>query len=543
MTNARVTGCLALAAALMCGRLDASPTHAGAWLGGVWGSGETFFVRVTLGGEGTSAAGRIDFPVRNEWSILLQKVSVTDDRVSFEVPTAGANLRFEGRVDGDRLTGQVRQNMGSANFELTRASLAEEPGFDQLEGDYEFEPGAVLLIYRCPLGPSYVDYRTGRTGLLYRLADGRYVGGPSVVSGFPVETTIRFERDDAGAPVALSWTSKGQTSRAVKRQLYRAETAGFDNGAVRLAGSLLLPFGPGPHPAVVMIHGSGPATRDVFMPIADVLARNGIAVLLHDKRGTGQSTGSYHRADFDDLAGDAAAGIEWLSVHPEIDSRRIGVHGSSLGAWVAPLTALRAPQVAFVIIEAAPATTPAEHERARVERQMRADGRSPESIAKATTFMDRKFKVGRTGQGWDGLLRFAEQAEREGWGRYVNLPTSLENLRWNWDHIFSYDPRPALEALRCPVLAIYGSRDTTVAPALHLARMRDALARSATRDATVRELAGANHHFYAAVTGGPDEISALHSFAEGYFDTRVNWLREHVGTAATEAAYLSGTSR
>ena len=54
-----------------------------------------------------------------------------------------------------------------------------------------------------------------------------------------------------------------------------------------LAGTLLVPARPGPHPAVVMIHGSGAATRDALWPWADMYARAGIAVLIHDKRGTG----------------------------------------------------------------------------------------------------------------------------------------------------------------------------------------------------------------------------------------------------------------
>ena len=116
---------------------------------------------------------------------------------------------------------------------------------------------------------------------------------------------------------------------------------------------------------------------------------------------------------------------------------------------------------------------------------------------------------------------------------HVNAPPSLANLRWNWQHILSYDPRPALEALRCPVLALYGSRDTTVPPGVHLARMRDALGHSGSRDATIRELPGANHHFYAAHTGGPSEVSTLQGFVDGYFDARVEWLRGRVEPAPT----------
>ena len=241
------------------------------------------------------------------------------------------------------------------------------------------------MIYRSLQGPAYVDYRTGRTGLLFRLADGRYVAGPALLTAFPVETTVMFERNAAGEVTGLTWKGKRGTERRDATQLYRTEAASFSNGDASLAGTLLLPAGPGPHPAVVMIHGSGPATRDVFLPVADVLVRNGVAVLIHDKRGTGASTGNYNRADFGDLAADALAGVAWLAAHPEIDPRQIGLHGFSLGSWVAPLAAARNPDVAFVIVESAPATTPAEHERQRVDRQMRADGRSREDIAEGAS--------------------------------------------------------------------------------------------------------------------------------------------------------------
>lgn len=527
------TSAAVFAFACAAGVAEAAGAHEGVWIGGVWAAGETVFVRIALGGEGQLASGRADFPERNEWSILLERVKVEGDRVRFEVPGLGASLRFDGELEGDRITGTARQDMSTANFELLRTGPVDWTDFDRVAGDYEFDDAGVVLVYRSPQGPAYVDYRTGRTGLLFRLADGRFVAGSSLLRGFPVESTFEFDRGGDREAVALVRSDKRGTKRGARRHLYRQEEVRFEHGDVSLAGTLLLPHGAGPHPAVVMIHGSGPATRDVFLPVADVLARNGVAVLLHDKRGTGASSGNYHRADFDDLAGDAAAGVAWLAGHPEIDSRRIGLHGFSLGCWVAPLAAAKSERVAFVIVEAAPATTPAEHERLRVERQMRADGQPNASIARAISFMDQKFKVGRTGQGWEALVRSMKQGERDGWLRYVNAPVSLENLRWNWHHVLSYDPRPALEALRCPVLALYGGRDTTVSPGIHLARMRDALSRAATRDATIRELPGANHHFYAAHTGGPSEVNLLQGFVDGYFDTRVEWLRERVDAVAT----------
>src|SRR5439155_231326 len=69
----------------------------------------------------------------------------------------------------------------------------------------------------------------------------------------------------------------------------RAEEARFADGDVTLAGTLLLPPGPGPHPACVIVHGSGGQWRDCVRLIADVLAAAGVAALAYDIRGTGAS--------------------------------------------------------------------------------------------------------------------------------------------------------------------------------------------------------------------------------------------------------------
>ena len=119
----------------------------------------------------------------------------------------------------------------------------------------------------------------------------------------------------------------------------------------------------------------------------------------------------------------------------------------SLGSWVAPLAARRSPDVAFIIAESAPALTPIEHERFRVERQLRADGFPREVVARARSFMEQKFKVARTGQGWTDLTAAMGRAAREGWISYINPPSSLENLQWHWTHVLSYDPLPVLEQL------------------------------------------------------------------------------------------------
>ena len=512
----------------------APPQWEGTWIGGFMSRNEWVFMKVVIGGDDPkSMVGRADLPVQGEYALELERVAANGRGLKFELPARAGNLLFEGGSTGDLIRGSVRQGFGRSVFELMRALPVTETTFAAMHGHYGDEHGLPLLVYYGQNGPAFVDFSTGRMGTLFRTGEDTYVAGPTLLAGYPVELTLTFSHDAEGKVTSVKREVKGRAQRLQRYEPYRTEPVRFQSASSNLGGWLLIPNTPGPHPAIVMIHGSGPATRQALLPFADVFARNGIAVLVHDKRGAGQSTGSFARATFDELADDALAGVALLKKHPEIDPDRIGLQGASLGGWVAPLAASRSTDVKFVIVEAAPATTPAEHERARVERQMRADDVSREVIVQALAYMDQKFEVARTGEGWDDLAAVSARAEAEGWASYVNVPSSFDSLRWNWEHVLSWDPRPVLERLTIPVLALYGELDTIVSPEVHVKKLQDALTRHGNKDVTVKILPRANHHFFSASTGGPAEVGRLAQFVPGYFETRVAWVLDRTETSAS----------
>jgi len=144
---------------------------------------------------------------------------------------------------------------------------------------------------------------------------------------------------------------------------YRAEavTVPAADGAA-LAGTLTLPAGTGPFPALVTISGSGADDRDESAPIAggyrpfrdiaDTLGRRGIAVLRLDDRGVGNSTGDFGAATERTLASDTRDAIAWLRSRPDILPGRIAVLGHSEGARVAMLVAAEEDRLAGVILMA-----------------------------------------------------------------------------------------------------------------------------------------------------------------------------------------------
>lgn len=131
----------------------------------------------------------------------------------------------------------------------------------------------------------------------------------------------------------------------------------FVNGNVRLSYRLDLPKGPGPFGAVAFGHGSGQQSKDSCRFLADGFLSRGFATLCFDKRGVGQSTGTFVFVGakdsipvFDDLASDLAAGVAFLRTRPEIDPKRIGLAGVSQAGWIVPLAAQKSGAAFMVLL-------------------------------------------------------------------------------------------------------------------------------------------------------------------------------------------------
>lgn len=125
----------------------------------------------------------------------------------------------------------------------------------------------------------------------------------------------------------------------------------FNNGDLRLAGMIFVPQGKGPFPVAVIIHGSGTSRRTSkwYLSVTRHLQKNGIAVLLPDKRGSEKSEGNWVGADFEDLAGDTLAAVEYVRNQELFTPSGIGLVGMSQGGWIAPIVAAKDRDIAFVV--------------------------------------------------------------------------------------------------------------------------------------------------------------------------------------------------
>lgn len=319
---------------------------------------------------------------------------------------------------------------------------------------------------------------------------------------------------------------------------YATEEVTFRNAtdSVALAGTLTLPRGEGPHPAVVLLSGSTPVDRDAamkghkpFLVLADHLTRHGIAVLRYDKRGVAQSGGSIQSAHFEDLARDAAAALRFLKNHPAVEASSAGLMGHSAGGLIAPLASDRFEEAAFLVLLLSPGRPGHEVLVEQTPRLAAAAGAPEAEVDSLRSTAHRIFDVLRADA--DSAVvasRLRSILERQGATGQL-LQTQVEANTMPWFRDFArHDPRPLLRKVDVPVLALFGTKDLFVPPGQNAPPVRAALAESPSGDTTLRVLDGLNHWMQPAETGLTGEIAQIETtIAPALLERITHWIRTH----------------
>jgi len=385
------------------------------------------------------------------------------------------------------------------------------------------------------------------------------------VTGFPVEevifkdNTLHLELKSAGGVyegkiskdflvIEGEWRQSGQIlSLTVKRvdkavEVFRPQEpkrpypyfekkVDYTNlkAGVKLAGVLTLPPDKGAFPAVLLISGSGPHDRNgtvfghrPFLVLADYLTRQGIAVLRVDDRGVRESTGIFSHATIEDFASDVLVGVEYLKTYKEINPKQIGLISYSEGGLVASIVAVKSSDVAFIVLMAGTGLTGEEVSCLQTDLISKAMGASEQEIAKNRQFNERMFSLIKEEEDNEiakerlrqTIIAFLAELsdEEKDWisdpEEFLN--TQLQSLLSPWSRFFlTYDPKPILFKVKCPVFAINGEKDLQVSPKENLSAIEEALKEGGNQNYTIKELPGLNHLFQTAQTGLPSEYARI----------------------------------
>jgi pimeloyl-ACP methyl ester carboxylesterase/DNA-directed RNA polymerase subunit RPC12/RpoP len=320
--------------------------------------------------------------------------------------------------------------------------------------------------------------------------------------------------------IALSCTTAAPTGLP-----YHESEVRFPSGDAEIAATIYIPTSRPPYPGVVFIHGSGSSDRrNAFAGgIARALAGRGVAVLLPDKRGSGQSTGDWKTVGLDVLAADSAAAAAVLQRQRGVKRGAVGLVGFSQGAHVAPLAATLEPGIAFVVAVSGSVVPIIEQTRDEVMMATERAGLDEAGQAEIAAIQAAAEHYGMTGSGWaDYESKRNAAANREWRGRAVaaRFPSRPDDWIWAWARLAGpYDPLPHWRQVRAPVLIVYGEKDTQVRIGRSIAIIRDQLPAG-----TIKTIKGAGHGLFSDKTSviRPDVVDAIANWIGAKTRTRVH---------------------
>ena len=370
-----------------------------------------------------------------------------------------------------------------------------------------------------------------------------------------------FKQGTASLPLELSKSysvtviNRPQTPKPPFNYLVEDVTYQNPSHSITFAGTITIPKGAGPFPAVLLITGSGPQNRDEelfnhkpFAVIADYLTNRGYIVLRVDDRGVGKSTGDRTHATSADYADDASAGLDYLLTRPEVDKKKLGLMGHSEGGMIGPMLAAKRKDVDFVVMLAGPgikiAQLMAEQNAAILEKgEMSADAITAykqlyqDVVAVIIAAKDSdvaEIGIHRVVNAWkakhDANIVYAtthieDSASQQ---HFVNQFMEVYNNDW-YRYFMAYDPEPVLKKLHCKVLAINGDKDIQVISKTNIPGIKAALAKSHCTTWEAKEMPGLNHLFQHCKTCTVTEYGKIEeTFAPEALQTIGDWMDKHV---------------
>lgn len=526
-------GLMALLVLALCHELAAAAEpgfRPGVYVGGTGHPPRFVFTRLEVkSADGGALSATMTQPVDRAGEFAVEILRADASRLQF----ASGGETFDLRRTETGYAGSARDAKGVAR--PAALVLRDWPPAERLEayeGVYDLGDGKTIALGlgNQKSGFFYLERPSELTGVAIGLSPVEFIAGECFYCVDPVRLRFKVVFDEAGKVSGLSVRESDKEAFAPRLDLYREERVTFTNPAgVQLAGSLFLPSGPGPHPAVVIGHGSGAQSRHGFYArirfLADAYARRGIAVLAYDKQGVGDSRGDWETEGLDALAEDVAAGLRFLKSRPEIDAKRLGLSGSSQAGWVLPRAASLFPGVRFIQLRGGAAPMNVEQqERLRLLYQMRADGFPQSEIDRAMRMRGLIDEWVKTGKGKDEMTAEWARVEKEYWAGYIDgLPSG--DGAWLRE-AFKFDSTPDLIEFTGAYQQLFGGLDPITPTREARVMLESALARSRIKDAAVTLVVGANHDYMQAVTGGEKEIFNLSRFVPRHHDDVVEWAAQ-----------------
>ena len=345
------------------------------------------------------------------------------------------------------------------------------------------------------------------------------------ITFFPTDTIFQLRRPQTPLP-----------PYRFDEETVTADYTDSQGNKVHLEGTLSVPRGSASrYPCIVLVSGSGQQNRDEelmqhkpFLVLADYLASRGIAVLRYDDRGVGASTGEVETADTRLFAEDAEAMFNAVKGNKHVDAQRLGIGGHSEGGAIAPMVAARNKDVKFVVMLAGQGSTGLEVMVQQNEALFRSRGVSERLCKVRGACMGEIMTLPQESSLKDYqavILRHTESlsnAEIDSIELKKGMAHALkQQLGSSWMRSFlALDPAEYLPKVKCPVLALNGTKDCQVVAEPNQKRIKELCP-----EADCRRMEGLNHLFQHSATGDATEYMLIEeTFAPEAMKAVADWI-------------------
>ncbi len=315
-----------------------------------------------------------------------------------------------------------------------------------------------------------------------------------------------------------------------------------------IGGTLTIPDGEGPHPAVVIVRNiNGDGGRDDVIygishgpTLADNLARHGLAVYRYDMRGIGESTGRLFDFTYTDLANDLHAIVDAVQAHPAIDAEQVGLWAAGAPIWYASPVVAERDDIKFAKFSSLGAGNSLIRSSSPQLLNLRFTVATEEEIRAVAEHYNLAIETSLGDGDWaefEEIIRTAQVNDDFGQNLITQQPfLSLRRMqsRW-WRSVLEFDTTSTVEAIDdTPYIVFYAGLNLVVSPAYYADDLQAAMDRSGNPDAQIVIIEKANDIYLPARTGFFDEYPLLPqtpypSFIRpGYYETTTSWIMDRV---------------
>lgn len=308
---------------------------------------------------------------------------------------------------------------------------------------------------------------------------------------------------------------------------YPREEVRFTAGHFNVVGDLHLSIPGERQPAVIIVHGDGPAGRSpsrapnrIMRSFLDI----GFACLVYDKPGYGESAGEFTPGKlFEERSAILLAAVAGLKKHPSINPEQIGLWGISQAGYVMPKAIAMTKDIAFMIAISCPAMDSVDQSAYLVEKQVLCEGYDKAEAKKARRYFRQRARA----KTYKEYLEAAEYLDRNPfirsikWGgirsedQFSPLPSSNEGF---------FNPITLIEKITIPVLAIFGKNDTQVDPRQGAEAYQRALEKARNPFSRIELFPEADHGIFLSKTGCLKDRGSSRDYAPGYIELMQEWL-------------------